>query len=74
MTTEALQRQLDRLWTSIDVEKFFNVSPMTVHLWRKKDGLPAVVIKGDKRPSIRFVPKDVQAWARRTKRKPSLVN
>ena len=62
--TIILQQQLSELWTVNDICARYGVTKMTVFLWRRDRGLPAVVIEGEKRPSIRFVPDDVKAWAR----------
>lgn len=64
--TNVLQKQLDGLlrqtWTAQDIRDRYHVTAMTVHLWRGR-GLPAVVIPGTARPTVRFVKSDVIAWA-----------
>jgi len=63
MTSKELQATINRCWTISDLEKRFRVTGMTIHNWRNNRGLPAVVIKSETRPAIRFVPDDVRAWA-----------
>lgn len=67
MSTTALQKKLNSLWTvqQLCQKTKPSVTPMTIHLWRANRGLPAVVIAGDKRPAIRFVPADIRRWAKR---------
>lgn len=60
-----LQRLLKRCWTIQEVSQLFQVSRMTIHNWRATKGFPDVVITGDARPALRFVPKDVLAWAKK---------
>jgi len=60
-----LQRKTQELWTTRDLAVLFNRTPMTIYLWRRDRGLPAVVIKGAARPAVRFIPADVRAWASR---------
>ena len=64
MTTGALQKKLNELWNTQDLMSRFRVTAMTIHLWRENRGLPALVIPGDKRDTVRFIPLDVQNWAR----------
>lgn len=60
-----LQMKLDVLWTTQDLCSLFNKTGMTIGNWRKHRGLPCVVINGKQRPTIRFVPTDVLAWAKK---------
>ena len=69
MRSKKLQSELDKLWTCQDLRRRLRVkdrapSMMTIHLWRKHKGLPSIVIKGDSRPSVRFVPEEVRSWAK----------
>jgi hypothetical protein len=64
MKSKAIQKQVDGLWTVGDLRHRFRVTGMTVHLWRTNRGLPAVVIGGGLRPTIRFVPAEVRTWAK----------
>lgn len=57
------QRKLSALWTTQDVARLFDVTPMTVHLWRLNRGLPTVVIPGTLRNAVRFEREAVLAWA-----------
>ncbi len=45
--------------------KFFGVTPMTISNWRKKRGLPFLIIAGHKgeRAAIRFRKDDLERWA-----------
>jgi hypothetical protein len=65
-TTEQIQHALDkaRLWTTEDLLTRLPVTSMTITNWRNHKQFPAVVISGEERPSLRFVPKDVATWAR----------
>jgi len=62
---EQLIKQINQLWTVQDLKRMFNKSHMTIHNWRRVDGLPHIEIKGDIRPTIRFIPSEVRAWAKR---------
>lgn len=67
LSSAQLQEQVDQLLTSHDLCKLFDITPMTLHTWRKDKGLPAIEIRGgdvDIRPAIRFHPDDVREWAR----------
>lgn len=66
MHSSDIQRLVDRLLTVQDLCRRFDVTAMTINHWRNRETgkLPSVVIKGDRRPSIRFVPSDVSKWAR----------
>lgn len=62
---EQLIKSLASLWTVQDLKRMFNRSHMTIHNWRRADGLPHIEIKGDVRSSIRFLPSEVRQWARK---------
>lgn len=62
--TVELQRFLERCWTIADMVEVFRVSKMTITNWRTQRGLPVIVIPGDDRPALRFVPAEVLAWAK----------
>jgi hypothetical protein len=64
MKTRELNQQLRRLWTTHDVCRALSVTPMTVQNWRRKKDLPAVVFPGNARASVRFVPEEVESWAK----------
>lgn len=64
MKSNALQKRLTDCWNTQDLMRRFRVTAMTIHLWRDQRGLPAVIIPGDKRPTIRFIPEEVQKWAK----------
>jgi hypothetical protein len=55
---------LEELWTVQELARRAHRTAYTIHLWRANKGLPAVVIPGDQRATIRFVPNDVRKWAR----------
>jgi hypothetical protein len=63
--TVRMQQKLDHLWTTQDLCRGFDKEAMTIYLWRKNEDLPAIRIAGDRRDTIRFVPNDVLAWAKR---------
>jgi hypothetical protein len=65
LTGAELQKFLDRCWTINDMINAFQVTGMTIHNWRAQRGLPTVVISGDRRPALRFMPSEVAEWARR---------
>ncbi len=62
---ETVEPYFTSLLTVPDLTRMFGVTPMTIHNWRKDRGLPAVVIPGYARPTIRFQLPAVIAWARR---------
>lgn len=62
---QQLLKQLAKLWTVQDLKRYLNKSHMTIHNWRRERGLPYIEIKGDIRSTIRFVPREVKAWARK---------
>jgi predicted DNA-binding transcriptional regulator AlpA len=51
------------LITTDDVTKIFNVSKMTIYLWRKNHDFPFITLPGGLRPPIRFVEADIKEWA-----------
>ena len=59
-----LQKVLERCWTINDMVERFKVSGMTIHNWRNYRNVPAVVIPGESRPALRFIPNEVIAWAK----------
>jgi hypothetical protein len=61
--SEQVQRMLDGLWNINDVLKRLPVTSQSITNWRKND-FPSVVIKGEGRPALRFVPDDVAAWSK----------
>lgn len=69
MNTRQLQKAFESLWTMQDVKDRFSVTAMTVHNWRKRehDPLPVLSLSGAERPVLRFVRRDVEAWASRNK-------
>jgi hypothetical protein len=67
MKSVALQKKLDDLWSTQDLMVRFRVTAMTIHLWRENRALPALVIPGAKRPTVRFVPTEVENWAKSNK-------
>lgn len=75
----SLQKTLSKLLTSNDLCKMFQVTPMTIHTWRKDRNLPTLVISGGQdgsdRAAIRFHPDDIRQWAKTqglTSRMPSV--
>lgn len=70
MNTRQLQKAFESLWTMQDVKDRFNVTAMTVHNWRNRDydPLPVLSLAGSERTVLRFVRRDVEAWATRNKR------
>lgn len=69
MDTQNLRTELDELWTTQDLIKRFRVTAMTIRQWRQREGraLPALVLKGAGRDAVRFVPREVIAWAEQHK-------
>lgn len=63
MRSEQLQSQLDGLVSTQHLMAVFNVTDMTIYLWRRHRGLPAIVIPGKGRNAVRYVMQDVVAWA-----------
>ena len=59
-----LRQQLRTLWTTEEVAARFEVTTMTIHNWREKDGLPALTLPGAGRPAIRYIPDEVRQWAK----------
>jgi hypothetical protein len=69
MSNSRLIELLESTWTTQEIARRFGVTSMTIHLWRRRpDPLPVLEIPGHRRPSIRFVPREVQAWAKRNER------
>jgi len=56
--------------TTTDVMRLFDVTSMTVLNWRNRatDPLPCIHIPGSRRAAIRFIYRDVRAWAKRNDR------
>ena len=50
----------------------FDVTPMTIHIWRKNEGFPTRMVARDsganKRPNVRFDLEAVKKWAAKTGR------
>lgn len=63
MSSNELQKTLDGLWTTAHLCRLFKRTRMTISLWRRNKSLPAIVIPGDVRPTILFVPSEILAWA-----------
>ncbi|KKK77652.1 hypothetical protein LCGC14_2851410 [marine sediment metagenome] len=59
MNTTAYEKAL----TTNDLRRIFGVSAMTILSWRRQKKLPTIVIKGDRRNTIRFRPDEIQQWA-----------
>lgn len=68
MKSSDLQRAINRTWTTTRLAARYRTSVMTIHQWRKQ-GMPAVVINGDSRPSVRFVFSEVSRWIKKEKGK-----
>lgn len=62
-----LTRDLEALWTTEKLARTFQVSPMTLWVWRTKRGLPQLELPGRKRPAVRFIPEEVRRWAKDNK-------
>lgn len=60
-STTGLQKAINRTWSTQQLCRRHGVTPMTIHAWRAR-GLPAIEVKGDRRPAIRFVPKEANLW------------
>lgn len=56
---------IEALMTTVEMEQAFDVTKITIGVWRNTLGLPYIEIPGNKRPAIRFRPRDVEAWAAR---------
>jgi hypothetical protein len=65
MEKQELLKLISKLWTVQELKRRMNKSNMTIHNWRRERGLPYIEIKGDVRSTIRFVPNEVRAWARK---------
>lgn len=61
---EHIMTQLSSLWTTADLCRLFDRTPMTITLWRRNKNLPTITIPGGLKPTVRFVPADVLAWAK----------
>ena|SRR5262245_15945381 len=69
MDTRKLQTQLNQLLTVQELRMAFGeVTAVTIHTWRHREGLPTIVVPGLERPSIRFHLPDVQRWAKENNR------
>lgn len=51
------------LLTTHDLEQIFKTNRMTLWRWRKKYGLPVVLVKGNKQDGVRYDKKAVKEWA-----------
>lgn len=58
-----VQIYLNTLMTSNQTARAFKVSEMTIRAWRLSKGLPALVITGEQRPTVRFDPVMLKNWA-----------
>jgi len=56
--------KLQSLLNTRDLAKMFDRSSLTIHLWKKKFGLPYIRIPGAGRDTIRYDKKAVKAWAK----------
>ena len=65
MNTKAVQKIVDQLWTTGDLTRMTGKTSMTVVHWYKRYGLPVVILVGDRKAAIRFVPHDARVWAER---------
>lgn len=63
-TAENIMQTLRDLWTIEDVCERLSRTPVTIATWRRERNLPTVIIPGSLRPTIRFVPEEVTAWAK----------
>ena len=59
-----LQDLLRDLWTIHDVCAALSVTPPTLMSWRNKRNLPTVIIPGDRRDTVRFIPEEIESWAK----------
>jgi hypothetical protein len=64
-TASQLNKQFRDLWTVNDLCVVLSVTPMTVHAWRKNKDLPTVILPGNMRDTIRFVPEEIETWAQK---------
>lgn len=62
-----IQHELDNLLTTRDLTQMFRKTSMTISLWRRQRDLPAIVLLFGRRNVVRFVARDVRAWARKNK-------
>jgi len=65
LDSRTIEDQVNRLLTTEDICKMFQVTYMTVYTWKNKRGLPCVTINGENRATIRYHPDDVNKWAAR---------
>ena len=65
LDSATIEESVKHLLTFRQVAKMFNVSEMTLYIWKRYRGLPTIQIPGDGRAAVRFHPVDLQKWARR---------
>jgi hypothetical protein len=70
LSSKDLERAINATWTTQKLCREMNAGPMTIQVWRSK-GLPCIIIMGDKRPSIRFNPKEAKQWIKTHRKKKS---
>lgn len=64
LSSQQIMDELAKCWNINDMVNRFGVTAMTIHNWRNYRALPAIVIDGEKRPAVRFVPHEVIQWAK----------
>jgi hypothetical protein len=69
--TKRIQKQLEGLLTTQDLCRKYNVTAMTINHWRRR-GMPAVVIDGSERDTVRFVPEETCRWIGMNRKMPVL--
>lgn len=61
---QQIQSQFNNLWTTQDLCRLFDCTPQTITNWRNRRNLPAIIIPGGMKPTVRFVPEAILAWAK----------
>lgn len=49
--------------TTSQLCRMFEVTPMTIHTWRKSKNLPFFHLTGGKKPPVRYNEKQIKHWA-----------
>lgn len=63
-TAAKINKMLEGLWTVHDMRREFGVCEMTLYNWRHTLALPVVVLPNRSKPAVRFVPEEIERWAR----------
>ena len=66
--TESNVTELTKYWPTSAACAAFDVSDEALRRWRLAEGIPTLVIYGNKNPIVLFNVKEIRAWAERTGR------